>query len=245
MNTAKESKLFYIIEENITNTTFTFLDRKSWSDKTGLDYADRLGFPLDIESIKITFGGKYFAACCFAAVVQYVEFELNRTFMAHSLRIRFEPSQGSMSIDLPTIFSLELIQNLHVRKSRESLYGLLNETLTPMGARILRANVLQPSTEESKLLARYDAVEDLSTKEEMFACIRQALKGFVDADKVLTSLILVPTKQTFEYLQQCVNNVIMLKTYVSSIKPVYKALGPAQSDLLLTIREALLQYIDT
>ncbi|KAI9038336.1 MutS family protein MSH4 [Aspergillus affinis] len=214
MNTAKESKLFYIIEENIPNTTFTFLDRKSWSDKTGLEYADRLAFPIDIESIKITFGGNYFAACCFAAVIQYVELELNRTFMAHSLRIRFEPSQGSMSIDLPTIFSLELIQNLHVRKSKESLYGLLNETLTPMGARVLRANVLQPSTEESKLLARYDAVEDLSTKEEMFASIRQALKGFVDADKVLTSLILVPTKQTFQYLQQCVNNVIMLKTYL-------------------------------
>lgn len=68
MNTAKESKLFYIIEENISNTTFTFLDRKLWSDKTGLEHADRLAFPMDIESIKIMFGGNYFAACCFAAV---------------------------------------------------------------------------------------------------------------------------------------------------------------------------------
>ncbi|PLB45281.1 putative DNA mismatch repair protein Msh4 [Aspergillus steynii IBT 23096] len=246
MNTAKESKLFYIIEENVPNTTLTFLDRKFWSDKTCLEYADRLAFPMDIESIKITFGGNYFAACCFAAVIQYVELELNRVFMAQSLRIRFEPSQGSMSIDLPTIFSLELIQNLHLRKSKENLYGLLNETLTPMGARLLRANLLQPSTEESKLLARYDAVEDLSTKEEMFASVRQALKGFVDADKVLTSLVLVPTKQTFQYLEQSVNNVIMLKTCVSSIKPVYKALAPAQSSLLLTIRElcAPVEYRD-
>ena len=75
MKTAKESKLFHIIEENIPNTTFTFLDRKSWSDKTGLDYADRLGFPIDIESIKITFGGNYFAACCFAAVGAWVTSE--------------------------------------------------------------------------------------------------------------------------------------------------------------------------
>jgi len=106
-------------------------------------------------------------------VLKYVEVELNRLFTSHSLRIRFEPSQGSMSIDLSTIISLELIQNLCNVKSNESLFGLLNETLTPMGARLLRANILQPSTEESKLIGRYEAVEDLSTKEEMFFSVRQ------------------------------------------------------------------------
>ena len=80
-----------------------------------------------------------------------------------------------MTIDLSTIVSLELIQNLQNAKSKDSLFGLLNETLTPMGARLLRANILQPSTEQSKLLARYDAVEDLSTKEEMFISVRQGL----------------------------------------------------------------------
>lgn len=93
-----------------------------------------------------------------------------------------------MSIDLATIVSLELIQNLHNAKSKNSLYGLLNETLTPMGARLLRSNILQPSTERVKLTARYNAVEDLSSKEDMFVSVRQALKGFVDADKVLTSV---------------------------------------------------------
>lgn len=78
-----------------------------------------------------------------------------------------------MSIDLSTIVSLELIQNIHNAKSKDSLYRLLNETLTPMGARLLRANILQPSTEEMKLQARYDAVEDLSTKEDMFVSVRQ------------------------------------------------------------------------
>lgn len=118
----------------------------------------------------------------------YVELELQRVFASHSLRIRFEPSQGSMTIDLATIVSLELIQNLHNAKSKDSLYGLLNETLTPMGARLLRANILQPCTERVKLIARYNAVEDLSTKEDMFVSVRQALKGFVDADKVLTAV---------------------------------------------------------
>lgn len=80
-----------------------------------------------------------------------------------------------MTIDLSTICSLELIQNLQNAKSKDSLFGLMNETLAPMGARLLRANILQPSTEKSKLLARYDAMEDLFTKEEMFLSMRKDL----------------------------------------------------------------------
>ncbi|CEJ56705.1 hypothetical protein PMG11_02904 [Penicillium brasilianum] len=142
-----------------------------------------------------------------------------------------------MTIDLATIISLELIQNLHNAKSKDSLYGLLNETRTAMGARLLRVNILQPSTERVKLTARYNAVEDLSTKEAMFVSVRQSLKGFIDADRVLTSIILVPTKRTTQYIEQSVNHVIMLKTYVSAIKKVYQALGAAQSEILTTIRE--------
>ncbi|CAI7651342.1 unnamed protein product [Penicillium glandicola] len=237
MNTAKESKLRYIIQENLPDPIFTFLDRRWWSEKTGHEYVEQLAFPEEVDSLKVTLGGNYFAACCFAAVLKYVEVELQRSFTMHSLRIRFEPSQGSMTIDLATILSLELIQNLQNAKSKESLFGLLNETLTPMGARLLRASILQPSTERVKLTARYNAVEDLTTKEDMFVSVRQVLKGFIDADKVLTSIILVPTKRTIQYVEQSVNNVIMLKTYVSTIKKIFQALGAAQSDLLLTIRE--------
>ncbi|KAJ5887613.1 hypothetical protein N7495_007654 [Penicillium taxi] len=237
MSTAKESKLRYIIQENLPDPIFTFLDRRFWSDKTGHEYLDRLAFQDEADSLKVTLGGNYFAACCFAAVLKYVELELQRIFTSHSLRIKFETSQGSMIIDLATISSLELIQNLHNAKSRDSLYGLLNETLTQMGARLLRANILQPSTQRVKLMARYNAVQELSTKQEMFVSVQQALKGFIDADKVLTAIILIPTKQTFQYVEQSVNNVIMLKTYISAISKIYQALRTAQSPLILTIRE--------
>lgn len=97
------------------------------------------------------------------------------SFSFHSLRIKFEPSQGSMMIDLATVVSLELIQNVQNTKSKDSLFGLLNETLTPMGARLLRSNILQPSTEPRKITGRYDALEELTTNEDMFFSIRQGL----------------------------------------------------------------------
>ena len=78
-----------------------------------------------------------------------------------------------MMIDLSTPASLELIQNLQNTKSKECLLGLLNETLTPMGSRFLRSNILQPSTDTAKLVERYDVLKELATKEDMFFATRQ------------------------------------------------------------------------
>ncbi len=78
-----------------------------------------------------------------------------------------------MLIDQSTVKSLELIRNLQNIKSKDSLFGLLNETLTPMGARLLRSNILEPSTQTEALEWRYDALEELTTKEEMFFATRE------------------------------------------------------------------------
>ena len=81
-----------------------------------------------------------------------------------------------MMIDISTIQSLELIQNLHVAKSKDCLFGLLNETLTPMGSRMLRSNILQPSTQTTHtLIPRLDALDELTAKEDMFFEIRKGI----------------------------------------------------------------------
>lgn len=78
-----------------------------------------------------------------------------------------------MMVDVATIRSLELIQNLQNPKSTDCLFGLLNECSTPMGSRLLRSNILQPLTDADTLNARYDALEELTTKEETFFGTRQ------------------------------------------------------------------------
>ena len=139
-------------------------------------------------------------------MLKYIELVIGYHFINNSLRIKYEASQGSMMVDLSTMNSLELIQNLQNAKSKDCLYGLLNQTLTPMGARILKSNVLQPSVDTDTLDRRYDAVEELATREDLFFAVRQgtrsellkrlvelmgicpALKGFVDVDRVLTAV---------------------------------------------------------
>ena len=233
-----KSKLFSIIEDSLEDigSNITLLDRKYWSETTGLDYIDQLAFVEDVESIKTSLSGNYYATCCFAAVLKYIELGLAKTFPFRSLRIKYEPCEGSMMIDLSTIRSLELVQNLHEPKSKACLFGFLNETQTPMGARLLRSNILQPLTNEETINTRYDALEELSTKEDMFFAVRTALKPFLDVDKMLTQLILVPVQPSLRDAEQAVNNVILLKQFVTLIKPVLEALTGARCPMLQEIR---------
>jgi len=251
-----KSKLFSIIEENLEaiDSKIVLLDRRYWAESTGLECIQQLAFREDIEAIKISVAGNYYAVCCIAAVspalsfysngfliglkaIKYIEFGMGITFAFHSLRIKYEPSEGSMMIDVSTIRSLELVQNLQNPKSRDCLFGLLNETLTPMGSRLLRSNILQPLTDRETLLTRYDALEELTTKEELFFASRAALKNFLDADKILTSLIVIPTRPTLFTTEQSINHIIMLKQFVNSVYPVYEGLIGARSAMLINIRE--------
>lgn len=63
-----KTKLFSIIEENLPHLRRTLIDRKYWAENTGHEYVQQLAFQDDVESIKVSLGGNYFAACCFAAV---------------------------------------------------------------------------------------------------------------------------------------------------------------------------------
>ncbi|THY33876.1 hypothetical protein D6D00_00765 [Aureobasidium pullulans] len=233
-----KSKLFSIIEENLDdlNSNLTLLNRRYWAETTGIEFIEQYAFVEDIESIKMSVNGNYFSVCCFAATLTFIELAMNKTFPPHSLRIKYEASEGSMMIDLSTIRSLELIQNLQNQKSSDCLFGVLNETLTPMGSRLLRSNVLQPLTDEQTLETRYDALEELSTKEEMFFATRAAMKVILDADKILTQLIIIPTKPSLHSTEQSINNIIMLKQFVGGIQPIHEALTGAKSVMLKEIK---------
>jgi DNA mismatch repair protein MSH4 len=107
--------------------------------------------------------------------LRYIELSLRKTFPNHTLRVKYEPSEGAMMIDLSTIYTLELIQNIQNPRSKQCLFGLLDETLTPMGKRLLRSSLLQPSIDPDTIEKRLDAVTELTSKEEMFFATRQGL----------------------------------------------------------------------
>ncbi|KAI1190974.1 muts domain V [Nemania serpens] len=233
-----KSNLLSIIEAEFPGTVIEPLDRKYWSEYDGLEFIQSLAFRDDLEAIKVAIGGNFYATCSFAAAVKYIELSCRVTIAAHSLRIRYQPSENTMMIDLSTIHSLELIQNLQEPRSKDCLFGLLNQCLTPMGSRMLRSNIIQPSTQvESTLMLRYDALEELMTKEDMFFDIRKALKEFADVEKLLTSLVIVPQKPSISTSEFSIDIVLRIKAFVTAVPQLHEALSAAQTDLLKRVYE--------
>jgi len=68
-----KSKLFSIIEENLEDigSKLTLLDRRYWAESTGHEYIHSLAFKEDVEAIKISVTGNYYAVCCIAAVSEH------------------------------------------------------------------------------------------------------------------------------------------------------------------------------
>lgn len=69
-----KSKMYQVVEENILGARMVTVDRRYWSEISGLEYIQQLAFLEDIEAIKIAVGGNYFATCCFSAVGYLISF---------------------------------------------------------------------------------------------------------------------------------------------------------------------------
>lgn len=76
-----KSKMFKIVEENVIGARLVGVDRKYWSETSGLEFIQQLAFPQDLEALKVAIGGNYFATCCLSAV----GFLLQTVFFVKSL----------------------------------------------------------------------------------------------------------------------------------------------------------------
>ncbi len=70
MTTAAQpkSKLYSIVETNLPQLRITVVDRKYWSETAGVEYIQQLAFKQDVEAVKVSVAGNFYATCCFSAV---------------------------------------------------------------------------------------------------------------------------------------------------------------------------------
>lgn len=63
-----KSNLLSLIEDGFRGTIIESLDRKYWSETSGMDAMRHLAFREDLESIELVMRGNFYATCAFAAV---------------------------------------------------------------------------------------------------------------------------------------------------------------------------------
>ena len=62
-----KSRLFSLVEDQLA-ARITTLERRYWAENAGIEYIHQLAFQEDVEAIKVSIGGNYYAVCCLAAV---------------------------------------------------------------------------------------------------------------------------------------------------------------------------------
>ncbi|NLG27435.1 MAG: DNA mismatch repair protein MutS [Chloroflexi bacterium] len=94
-----------------------------------------------------------------------------------------------MTLDVATRRALELTETIRDRSARGSLLGVLDQTVTPMGARLLRRWMTQPLLSREALEARLSAVDGLYRDLAGRTALRGLLKGLGDLERLTNRII--------------------------------------------------------
>ncbi len=94
-----------------------------------------------------------------------------------------------MLLDTATRRNLELTETLRGGQVRGSLLGVLDKTITPMGARLLRTWVNQPLLNVQEINERLDCVQALFNEGVRRAEIREGLKPLGDVERLVNRVL--------------------------------------------------------
>ena len=103
----------------------------------------------------------------------------------HLKPVFFSRLSDSMILDAATLRNLEITRSAVDRGKRGTLLGLLDETLTGMGGRLLKKWVLSPLIHKKAIEYRAESVEELVNNPEILNTLKKALEPIQDIERLL------------------------------------------------------------
>src|SRR5258707_2859191 len=120
------------------------------------------------------------AVAAAGAIVHYLKHQLRRN-IDHLTSLRCDAPADYVMLDCATQANLELVESRGARDA--SLLSVLDRTITPMGARKLRAWILQPLRDLTELQRRQQMVGQLLQEPDLLGPIRAQLKSIRDIER--------------------------------------------------------------
>lgn len=123
------------------------------------------------------------------ALIQYVRNTLRRD-AAHITSMQCYNTEECMTIDRISQRNLELVEPIFSDGRGSTLISVLDNTITPMGARLLREWILRPLRTKTKIDQRLSAVGELVEAPMVLQEIRELLGRVKDLERVIARLSL-------------------------------------------------------
>ncbi len=137
------------------------------------------GFGIDAQPFAVQAAG---------ALLAYLK-DTQRDTLAQISTLYAYSTDAFMVLDAATRRNLEITETMRSGKAHGSLLAVLDRTVTPMGARLLRTWVSQPLLDCARLNARLDVVECLYRDTALRAEISAALKRVSDLERLTNRVI--------------------------------------------------------
>ena len=110
--------------------------------------------------------------------------ETQKGRLPHLRRIRRYRADDHIALDPATKRALELVSSMNDGRRDGSLVGVLDQTLTPMGGRLLRQWLVRPLRDVSRITARLDAVDLFTTDARLRRGVREELRHVGDLERL-------------------------------------------------------------
>lgn len=119
------------------------------------------------------------------ALLQYLR-ETQKSTVGHIRNLHVKLQRQGMVLDAVTQRSLELVRNIHGGTREGTLLQILDRTVTPMGARLLRNWVLNPLRDAQAIALRLDAVQEFVQTLSARTTVYELLKGVRDLERIVS-----------------------------------------------------------
>ncbi len=127
------------------------------------------------------------AVCAAGAVLHYAAENLRQP-VKHLQRLQTYYKQDYMQLDSISQRNLELVEPMFTAGSSNTLLHVLNQTVTPMGSRLLRDWILHPLCARDRINARLDAVEWFKNDPMTLTELRELIGTIRDLERIIGRL---------------------------------------------------------
>ncbi len=124
---------------------------------------------------------------CLGALVLYLE-QTQKQSINYLKEFRPLQPKKYMLIDEVTEKNLELFVRLDGKKGQGTLASALDETLSPVGGRLLNQRIRQPFAELERILYQQELVTFFSQNTAIRQALREELKNFYDIERLSTKI---------------------------------------------------------
>ncbi len=156
------------------------------------------------------------------AVISYVK-ETQQKETKHVKALKPYTLGSYLVIDDRSCRNLELVKNLQTGEKKGSLLGILDQTVTAMGSRLLKTWIKYPLLQHDRIEKRLTAVSDAASSSSLRSEIRAELKQVYDLERLGSKIS----------MKQCnARDLVALKNSLYRLPGLFKQLENFSSDLL-------------